>query len=80
MIRFQKDFEQVMRDTQYDVEREVKRAFNSPAPQYYGQEVPININDVIIQAITKGVMQGLRTLVQNQYTDEDFERDMGLTK
>lgn len=41
----------------------------------------VSMNDLhycIQAAISTGVQEGFRTLLENQYTDEEFEQDIGL--
>lgn len=80
-MRFKKDMDTLMHTVRTNVHNEVKRAFVAPTTNYYyGQEVKFDMNDIIASAIAKGVAEGLRTLIDEEYTDEDFERDIGLTK
>ena len=36
------------------------------------------ISDALSRAIGQAVAEGFRTMMENQYTDEDFEQDIGL--
>ncbi len=78
-MKLKKSLDDVIYDIEEEVKFEVTQAFKAPSPEYYGQEVNISINDLIAKAITKGVTVGIRKLIENQYTDEDFENDMGIT-
>ncbi len=45
----------------------------------YNQQVSMQaLQQAIQNAISMGVEEGFRTLLENQYTDDDFERDITL--
>lgn len=70
-------------EVQNQVNDEVKRALVTPRPSYYtNDDIPVSLNDVIANAVSVGVgvgvVQAIQKLLDNQYTDEDFERDLTL--
>ncbi len=79
-MKLKEDTDTVLRRIEDRVREQVKMAFTCPPPSYYGEEVKISINDVISKAIAEGVVVGIATLLQNQYTQEDFEKDVGLSE
>ena len=72
-MRFKKDKEQVL----YDAMIEAEHAANAVTSQISYSSVD-SIQNLISQAIARGIMAGLRSLLNNQYTEEDFEKDIGL--
>lgn len=77
-MKFKKDKSMVFYEIENQVKLEVEKAFQTRPPQYYGEKVNINVTDIIQEAIVKGVSAGLETLLENEYTDEDFEKDINL--
>lgn len=58
----------------YNIEAEVRNAAHSAAYSLTGSP----LNTAIEQIVTQAVMAGMRQLIKEQYTDEDFETDLGL--
>ena len=47
---------------------------------YYQNESHVDINTVIARAIANGIQAGFKAYIDLQYTDEDFENDLGLNR
>ena len=77
-MKFKRDFSEILKSIEYRVNEQVKMAFIAPKGNYYGEEVKVSLNDVIAKAVAEGVVVGIATLIAEQYTNEDFENDIGL--
>lgn len=75
-LKVDKDY--FLSTVQAEVEMAVKNSFYVTAPNYYGEQVSVNFNDLISKAVAQGVMAAMEYLVDSQYTDDDFEKDIGL--
>ena len=76
-MRLKMDKEQFLSGLRDNVHVEIQNAF-AVQYNYYGQPTNINLNELISTAINAAVVTAIRDLIEAQYTDEDFERDMGL--
>ena len=56
---------------------EIKKSFYVEN-MYYSSTSHVDINAVISHAISNGIMAGFEAYMSMQYTDEDFESDLGL--
>lgn len=61
----------------YAVESAFNRNYNAEYDQY-GNRITFSLNSVIREAILAAVTATVETIVENQYTDDDFEKDIGL--
>lgn len=77
-MKLKKDKELFLAELECDVKCAIQQAFYVDAPTYYGQQVSVNFNELISRAVAAGVQTAMAKLIEDQYTDEDFERDIGL--
>ena len=77
-MKLKVDKEQFLINLEYNIQLAIKRAFLANSASYYGQQVEVNFNEIISMAVSAGVVTAMEQLIEYQYTDEDFERDIGL--
>lgn len=77
-MRLKIDKDSFLSNVESDVKCAVEQSFYANAPAYYGQQVSVNFNEIISRAVAAGVMSAMERLIESQYTDEDFEQDIGL--
>lgn len=73
-MRFKKDKEEVLREIQ-------ARASGCISYELQNINMQVNMGSVAYSfqnAIAKAVAEGFRVMIENQYTDDDFERDLTL--
>ncbi len=75
-MKFKKPIEQIEWDIQNRAEGAVRHAFQQIYGYNGGMQQPIS--DALSRAIGQAVVEGFKTMMENQYTDEDFEQDIGL--
>lgn len=77
-MRFKKDQYQLMQELEYRVKEKIQNSFYIKSQSYYGQEVKVDFNALIATAVTEGIVEAVQFLIKEQYTQENFEEDMGL--
>lgn len=77
-MRLKTDKHSFLNQLEYKLNQEIANSFTAPEPQWYGQQVQVKFDDLIKQAISKAVLTAVEELIENQYTDEMFESDIGL--
>jgi hypothetical protein len=81
-MNFKKPKDEVVNDIYYRVESALRYTLESQsAYRYpgYGRS-PRDHDEAMVRAITVAITEAMRTLVDNVYTDAEFEEDLGLTK
>lgn len=76
-MRLKQDKYLIVQEVQSRVESSLKSSLDS----YYfnGRKSLEEIQRHLITAISSAVADGVSTAIDNLYTDEDFEKDVGLT-
>lgn len=79
MIHFKKPKEEVLRQIKVNAGAAISYSLQNNL----GASMNINLNTnsiayAIEQAISEAVAEGFRTMLEAQYTEDDFERDMTL--
>jgi len=77
-VRIKGDLNEFLGNVEADVKHAVQQSFIVNAPSYYGEQVSFNFNEMISKAVAVGVSAAMERLIASQYTDEDFEHDIGL--
>lgn len=74
-MKFKKDINSMTWDIQSRAQGAAMGMMQQMAP--YGSPMG-PMADIMSQAIARAVAEGFRVIMENQYTDDDFENDLGL--
>ena len=77
-MKLKVDKDHFLRTVHADVKYAVEQSFYANTPSHYGEQVSVNFNEIIYRAVAAGVTSAMKRLIESQYTDDDFERDIGL--
>lgn len=78
-MKLKKDFYQVASDMQQSAYHAAYSQLKNAQYANNGYSSPMDaFSEAIAKAVSQGVYQAMITLKANQYTDEDFEKDIGL--
>lgn len=73
---FKKEKEVVLEDVKWRVYNRVENMLQNYT--YNGQITLDKLMEAIKYSISEGVTEGLNAMLENQYTEDDFERDLTL--
>lgn len=75
-MKFKKPVEML----QWDIQARAQSAANTALQNGFGynNQAMQPMTNAIAQAISMAIAEGFRTMMEAQYTDDDFERDLGL--
>ncbi len=74
---FRVDKERLLSEIRNNVDNSI---YNHLCQLTSGCEVTMyTLRDTIKNAVVEGIEEGFRTMLDNRYTDEDFEKDVGLS-
>lgn len=76
-MKLKREKENFLHDLEQDVKNSILDGFVYYSNSYYGSS-SINLNEVISTAVALGIRRAMEKLIEEQYTDEDFENDIGL--
>jgi len=75
-MKLKRPAQEVSYEIQARAQSAAKQAMSQMNP--YGTSPMSPMVDMVTQAIAMAVAEGFRVMMEAQYTDEDFERDLGL--
>jgi hypothetical protein len=75
-MKFRKPIEDIKWEIQSRAQSQVQYALN--VIHGYNSGMQQSIDETLARAIGHAVAEGFKVMMENQYTDEDFEKDIGL--
>ena len=80
-MNFKKPKDDVIHDVYYRVDNSLRVSMHDMLMRSGGREYQMGPNmEALMYAITVAITEATRTIIENVYTDADFEKDIGLTE